>query len=738
MTVKRFPFFKIISALLVLSTAAAAQDTINFSPAIPAPHVYAVEATDNIVVDGKLTEASWRAAPVISDFFKMQPRQGGAYRYHTAVRIVFDKKNLYFGVFCKDSVGKKGVRVQDYRRDFTTDNDVFMIQLDPQNLKRFCVSFQTTPLGTQSDLQVFDDQLQDINWDALWKVKTQVTDSGYYAEFAIPFKSLRYARQTTDSVSWNITFSRIARRDNEQTVFPAIPQTYTPYRMTYGAELKDLSLPPPSTNIRVQPYALYQYAQNTGSDGITAHSSKLKAGGDAKWAVNPHAVLDLTLNTDFAQAEVDQAVNNLTRFNVLFPEKRQFFLEDQGVFAGASIDGIKPFFSRSIGLSNTQFNATPVPIDVGLRFTDRTRERTFASLYVHQEGSGDQGAADFGVMRYLKNYGRENNIGVMFTGRADERDPQKGFAGRNNGTLTVDGLIRPSNTLSIQYLTSVSGNNRPDSLGFSNYFKIKYYNNKFFFYYQNEYISKKYDPAMGFIFQNDVIYHQTVEFISLRPKNKKWSWIRELETGFDVNYYQRASDLTFQQADLYIYPVYLILNNGGVFQYALRPNWQNINFDYSLLGVKLAQGRYSYLVHELTYKSDQSKKFSFLGDFNFGNYYNGAMQSAALGLRYAPNPGIAVSVNYTLNRFQHLGQERVDLQTNLYNAEVRAALNPQVQFSAYYQYNSFDRQGQWNGRASWEFAPLSFIYLVYNENNFRDMPVRNQSAITKISFLKQF
>ena len=729
---------KIILAITLLSNAVRAQDSLNFSPPLKAPVVYAIENKDNIVVDGRLNEESWKAAPVISDFFKLQPRQGGAYLYKTFVKIVYDKKNLYFGVFCKDTAGKKGVRVQDYRRDFTPDNDVFMIQLDPQNLKRFCVSFQATPLGTQGDMQVFDDQLQDINWDALWKVKTTVTDSGYYAEFAIPFKSLRYVKHGNDSVSWNLTFSRIARRDNEQTVFPAIPQTYSPYRMSYGAELKGLQLPPPSTNIRVQPYSLYQYSQSTNSNNVTTNSSTLKFGGEAKWAVTPHAVLDLTLNTDFAQAEVDQAVNNLTRFNVLFPEKRQFFLEDQGVFAGASIEGLKPFFSRSIGLSNTQFNAKPVPIDAGLRFTDRTKDRTFASLYVHQEGTAEQGAADFGVLRYLKNYGKENNIGVMFTDRVDEANPRKGFNTKNNSTLTVDGLVRPGNTLSIQYLTSVSNNNSPDSLGFANYFKIKYFDNKFFFYYQNEFISQKYNPAMGFIFQNNVIYHQTVEFISLRPKNKKWSWIREAEIGFDVNYYQNASDFKFQQADLYIYPIYIVLNNGGVVQYAIRPNWQNINFDFSLLGVKLAQRNYSYTVHELTYQSDQSKKFSFLGDFNFGQYYNGTMQSAALGMRYAPSPMIALSANYTLQKFEDFGLDKVNFRTNLYNAQVRAALNPQLQVSAYYQYNSFGKLGQWNARASWEFAPLSFIYLVYNENNFKDTPVKNQSMIAKVSFLKQF
>lgn len=226
----------------------------------------------------------------------------------------------------------------------------------------------------------------------------------------------------------------------------------------------------------------------------------------------------------------------------------------------------------------------------------------------------------------------------MFIDRVDEADPHKRFSAKNNSTLTVDGLVRPSNTLSILYLTSVSNNNSPDSLGFANYFKIKYYDNKFFFYYQNEFISQKYNPAMGFIFQNNVIYQQTVEFISLRPKNKKWSWIREAEIGFDVNYYQNASDFKFQQADLYIYPIYIVLNNGGVVQYAIRPNWQNINFDFNLLGVKLAQRNYSYTVHELTYQSDQSKKFFIFRGFKLWSILQRHHAIGSAGDAVCPQP----------------------------------------------------------------------------------------------------
>ncbi|HVX50251.1 MAG TPA: DUF5916 domain-containing protein, partial [Chitinophagaceae bacterium] len=433
----------LITALaIILAGSIYAQDTINFPPPVIPATIRAIEAKENITVDGKLNEPSWQAAPVTGNFFRIQPRQGGNYAFKTFVRVLFDKKNLYFGVFCRDTIGKKGVRVLDFTRDFTyTQNDEFMVQLDPQNLKRFCVSFGATPLGTQGDMQVFDDQLVDPDWDALWRVKTTVTDSGWYAEFAIPFKSLRYERQTNDSTAWNVTFSRIARRDYEQTVFPAIPQSYSPFRMAYGAQLTGLTLPPPSINFRVQPYSLYQYNKNTGRDGNTNTSNSLKAGGEAKWAINPHAVLDATINTDFAQADVDAAVNNLTRFNLFFPEKRQFFLENQGVFAGANVQGLNPFFSRSIGLANTQFNANPIPIDAGLRFVDRTSDRAFAALYVHQHGTDDQGAANFGVLRYLKNYGEQNNIGFMVTDRLDEADATKGFIQKNNATFTFDGLI---------------------------------------------------------------------------------------------------------------------------------------------------------------------------------------------------------------------------------------------------------------------------------------------------------
>jgi hypothetical protein len=730
----------IVIGLVMLCFHGAAQDTLregNFQPPSQAPVVYAVEASGTMVVDGILQEPIWQKAPVVRDFFRMEPRQGGAYLHNTEVRVVYDKKNLYFGVFCRDSIGKKGIRVQDLRRDFLYgENDVFYLQLDPQNLQRFCVSFQTTPYGNQRDLQVFDDAFRDNDWDALWRVRTQITDSGYYAEFAIPFVSLRYNRVEADSVSWGMTFARLARRDYEQTVFPAIPQAFSPYRMNYAAQLKGLKLPPPSVNIRVQPYALYQYDQATDVNNKRTEKSVVKAGGEVKWALNPHAVLDLTFNTDFAQADVDRAVNNLTRFNVLFPERRQFFLENSGVYTGANYDGIKPFFSRSIGLSNTQFNADPVPIDAGARYTDRTQERTLAGLYVHQRGTATQGAANFGVFRYLKNYGKQNNIGVMLTHRLDEADVNKGFRQRNNTTLSVDGFIRPNNTWQLEYMVSASRDNNWDTVGFASYVYAGWFPQNWYAGWVTKFVDEKYIPGMGFVFANNTIHHNPGGYRIIRPKGKLGKVIRRFDPGFFVNYYQNANNLKFQSAQLDIFPVYIVFADNALLDMTWHPTWES--FFFQPLGFSVTPDDYFFHRFEIRYRTDASKKIS--ADVNYigGGYYDGKLDEWSALVRIAPSPKIAFTAEYQLNKIRNLGPADVNEDIALYTFGLRMAANPRMQVSAFYQYNSFDERGRWNIRGSWEFAPLSFLYIVFNESSFRNSPVQNQSFISKLTYLKQF
>lgn len=711
---------------------------LNFPPPDLSATIEVKRIINAIMIDGNLTDKDWERAVSITDFFRREPRQGGAIRYETEVKFLYDDQYLYVGAFCKDSAGISGVRVQDLRRDFSWgENDLFGIALDPQNLKQYAQAFQTTPYGNQRDFQNFNGNSYDIGWNTLWTVRTQRTDEGYTVEFAIPFKTLRYAPpKEGEGVEWGVTLVRYARRDIEVSTFPAIPQSFTPYRMTYAAKLTGIEVPPPATNIRVEPYALYQLERLPGTAPSTP--GNVKVGGDLKWGINPHAVLDLTYNTDFAQAEVDRAVNNLERFNIFFPEQRQFFLENSGIWSGAGQQSIRPFFSRRIGLQGS-FNAEAAPIQVGGRFTQRTEKQAIAGLFVRQGATANSPDANFGVARYQRNYGRENNIGIMLTHRFDEGSEVLGLKSNHNTTLAIDGQIRPISQWDIQYLATTSIDETTGETGFAGRISIGQRTNKFYYNWVTEYIDEAYHPGMGFIRQSNFIGHNPGGYYIWRPK--KFSWIRRWDPGIFVNFNHDAIDpLRFQQARLYIFPVYLWFKDNSFFEFSITPTWQNINFAFAPLGVPISRENYFYTRYFANYYTDQSKKWSLNLAYDFGRFYNGNRNTIRFSGRLAPIPHASATLNYEYNNINKLGVAQADIQTHLVTLGSRLAFNPRLQLSVFYQYNSFDQQGRWNLRGSWEYQPLSFIYVVFNDTQINDLtiPFKEQQFISKITYIKQF
>ena len=714
-------------------------DDQNFQPPENPVEITINRATQSINVDGELDEADWQNASTVSDFFRREPRQGGEIKYRTEVKFLYDEKNIYVAAFCADSMGLKGVRVQDLRRDFSWgENDIFGISLDPQNLKQYAQAFQTTPYGNQRDLQNFNGNTFDTGWNTLWKVRTQRTNEGYTAEFAIPFKSLRYNPSLGEQpLDWGVTLVRYARREVEVSTFPPIPQSFTPYRMTYAAKLKAIDAPPPSSNIRIEPYSLYQYDRIESGDSDISEGN-LKVGGDLKWAINPQSVLDLTINTDFAQADVDRAVNNLERFNIFFPERRQFFLENSGIWAGGLQQSIRPFFSRRIGLEGN-FNARPAPIDFGSRYTKRTEKEAIAGLFVRQGETENSRAANFGVARYLRNYGRENNVGVMVTHRLDEKSDALSLEANNNTTITIDGQIRPTSEWDIQYLMTTSIDEGTGETGYTGRIFAGNSSNKFYFGWVTEFTDAKYNPGMGFIRQRDVISHNPGGYYIWRPK--KFDWIRRWDPGMFVTYNHDASDASqFQQASLYIFPIYLWFKDNSFLEVSLFPIWQNINFNFAPLGLTVEQDDYYYTRFLIRYNTDRSKKWSAGFQYNFGDFYDGNRNTLIFSGRLAPIPHFAVTFDYVYNDIQDIGLEDQDLSTHLSSVGLRVALNPRLQFSSFYQYNSFNEQGRVNIRASWEYQPLSFVYVVFNDSQMEDAfsTVNEQQVISKITWIRQF
>lgn len=360
-------------------------------------------------------------------------------------------------------------------------------------------------------------------------------------------------------------------------------------------------------------------------------------------------------------------------------------------------------------------------------------------MYVRQRGTELQAPVNFSLFRYLKNYGKQNNIGVMLTHRNDENQLEKGLESQANTTVTLDGLIRPNDSWTITYLASTSRQNTNDSIGFAGSFYVGWFPNNWYAGWVTRLVDEKYLPGMGLVFANNTIYSNPGGYYIWRPENGWLSkWIRRWDPGFFVNWYQTTTTLATQELSVDAFPIYILTKSNALISYTLSPTVQNYDFAFPILGQTIVPGRYTYTRHEFRYRMDQSRKVSFDSKFSFGGYFNGNLTNLTLSSRIAPIPHIAAEVNYEHNTLTNFGSESANLTTDLYTAGIRLAANPRIQLSGFYQYNTFDKQGRINLRGSWEFAPLSFLHLVYNESNFQSSPISNNSGIVKISYLKQF
>jgi hypothetical protein len=712
----------------LLGWAQSAPET--FLPPDRPPAFRAAAAGGKLVVNGRLDEPAWAAAEVIRGFKQQNPNQGAPASADTEVRVLFDERYLYVGAVCRDDLRNRNhVRVQNLRRDFDWDfNDNFGVVVDGFKDKRNAVSFQTTPRGNLRDLQVVDGTSFNRDWDALWYCRTQITDTAWIAEMAIPWKTLRYPENAQEI---GIVFLRNIRRYNEFTVAPAIPRVFTPYRMAYEAVLTGIAPPKPSANVLVNPYLLAENNRRADGQG-TINEFRPKVGGEVKWAVTPNTVLDATLNTDFAQADADRQVVNLQRFSVLFPERRQFFLENASIFRANVTDFILPFFSRRIGLDEA---GNPIPLDGGLRLTSQTSRRSVGVLAMRQRATSQSPTTHFGVLRYSQNLGAQSRLGGMATYRHDALP-----SAQQNFTATVDGVFRPSQKFNVQGMVSTSRDARAGN-GLASQLWASYATNFIYVGWIGYYV-RNYQPGLGLErFGRDYFYNSPAIDFDLRPKwlPKK---VRRLLPVVYAGLFHTPDLRDLISGNLGMVPLSLEFQNGATAKYTLLANWQKLDATEQLVGVTIAPGYYQYLSQSAELATDFSAKLAGRLTYTWGGYFNGSLQTLATTVRFAPVPFAEFSADYEFNRISRLGTERRQLNTHLLGLNTRLALNPRVQLIGFYQWNSSLNRDLWNVRLSWEYRPLSFLYVVFNSNrvsgpNPRERVVQQQ-GIAKLTYLKLF
>ncbi|MEM9830347.1 MAG: DUF5916 domain-containing protein [Bacteroidota bacterium] len=724
---------------VALSNVTVAQEA--FPPPTKRAEVYATSVDeDAITLDGILDEPIWLAAESISGFIQREPIQGQPATVDTEVRILYSNDYLYVGAVCYDSLAdRRRVRVRNMQRDFQAyGNDRFGVALDGLMDQRNAVGFEVTPYGSQREVQVIDGDEFDGNddWDALWYVRTRINDTAWIAEMAIPWKTLRYQR---GSQAMLISFNRNIRRNNEITTWPAYPRAFSHFRMAYAAVLKGIQPPPPSANLQINPYLLGDIGRTRAGELPQENTREVKVGGEFKWAINPNAVLDGTINTDFAQADVDQQVQNLSRFSVLFPERRQFFLENANIFRTSSSSFIQPFFSRRIGLDD---NGQPIPLDGGLRFTSQTQKQTSGVLAMRQRATGASPAAHFAVGRYVRNFSNQSRLGGMVTFRRDEAFENSGSTtpAQTNATATINSFLRPQQSLSWENMLSVSTDSEAGE-GLAAHSWLWQQKNWGYLGLIGQYVSPNYLPGAGFLALSDYILASPAIDLDLRPK---WlpAFVRSFGPDAFADIFWQASDRTFQQAIAEVSPLDLEFQTGGQFEIRFRREWQQLDDTFQPLGISIAPGFYSFSRVNIRWDTDFSKRIAGGIGYQTGGYYNGQLSSWEGEVRLSPLPHIEFTGSYEYNQIRQVGELEQDLNAHLLFTRTRLALNPRIQLIGSYQWNSASETDIWNVRLAWEYRPLSFIYVVFNSNQSDDLFPENrndaQELIGKVTYLRQF
>jgi hypothetical protein len=512
--------------------------------------------------------------------------------------------------------------------------------------------------------------------------------------------------------------------------------------MAYEGLLDSLSVPKPGTNVRVQPYALTNVQRD--HRGNPADVS-FKTGGDIKWALKTNQVLDLTVNTDFAQADVDQQVNNLQRFSVSFPEKRPFFLENASLLQPGldrNPDGnkqtqmtIQPFFSRKIGLDGA---GNPIDIRYGGRYVYSGDKQAAALMAIRQSPSDSAGVTDFVVGRFTHMLGKSMQVGTLVTSRMQKEGAFKG-SGNNDWSATLDAFYRIDQKWQASGMISATNGSGADQKGVAGYGQLFYKDNLFTGWLNESFVSRNYNPGIGFVNRANVFCTSPGFYFTSRGK---WlpSFIRGYAPGISTDLLHTLSTGKLEEARVSMWPVWLEFQNGGYLGLACQYSYQVLSAPFQPLNATILPGRYSYGRPSIEISSDASRKWSVYYNLALGGYYDGSLLYNKVSLRWSPLPMISISGGLESYGLKNVGAGRLSATYYLYNLQARLAWNPRLQLVAFYQDNTSNSLESLNVKFSWEYRPLSYIYLVWNTRSMVSNGLSDQmsSAICKVSFLKQF
>jgi len=689
-------------------------------------------------IDGEVsTDPAWQSIPAFGGLTQVQPNAGQPSSEKTDIRIGYDDKTFYVSVICYDA-NPSGIVVTDARRDGDLNaTDAFLMILDTYHSGQDGFVFGTNSVGTQYDAQVdnegqgnFNNNRQqggtiggfNLNWDASWEVASKVGDYGWSAEFAIPLKTIRFA--PGENQTWGINFQRNIQKINEKSYWAALPINFNLYRLSMAGDLTGLNLKKPG-NLKLIPYVLaqrqHQNFQEATPDPLRENEADV--GVDLKYSLTPSMTLDLTYNTDFAQVEVDDQQVNLDRFNLFFPEKRPFFLENAGLFSVGSPGEVDLFFSRRIGIGA---GGAQVPIIGGARLSGRANNTNIGVLNMYTDDVIGQGISKnaFTVGRVNHQLGARSWIGGLFVNRngmGDEVDD-------HNSTLAVDGRWGIGKRAQITGYLSKTNTPGLSSSDHSYQVKGNYDWNNWIIRLAYTEVGENFNPEAGFLFRKAfrkpealVLYKyrlpESSPFLEFRPHiswRGYWNFQGFWETSFlhIDNHWEWKSGTE-------VHTGVNFTKEGVVTPF-------NISKD-----VVVPAGTYDHAETLLVFFTNQNKPVSISTRHILGGFFGGT--------RYANSGTLRVRFGDKFTSEWSLSHNDIRLPggnftTDVFRSRISYSFTPSMFLQGLIQYNSVIDSWSTNLRFGWLQQSNTGLFLVYNETR-EDSFLDNQSFTLKFSKL---
>jgi hypothetical protein len=663
--------------------------------------VQAVRITERITVDGRLDEPAWTRAEPATDFIQWEPEPGMPSSEKTEVRFLYNDENLYVGARCWDS-DPTHLTIHELRQDFESrQSDTFAFLLDSLHDLQSAFTFWTNPAGARRDVQTFQDDAQrNVDWDGVWDVKTSIDERGWTAEFIIPFKTLRFSSSTTQE--WGLQILRRIRRRNEDAYWSPLPRRYSTMRASLAGTLTGLENVRQGRNLKIKPYAISSVTQLASAS--LARDLAGDGGVDLKYGLTASTTLDLTYRTDFSQVEADQQQVNLTRFNLFFPEKREFFLENSGMFGlagGGGTTNVFPFFSRRIGLSA---NGTPIPIVGGARMSGTMGTYDVGLLAMQTERAGEVPSSTFIVGRLRRNIRRSSAVGAIVTSRDSTRP------GDYNRLYGVDTLLRFFQSR-FEVSSYLLRSETPDRQGRdqARLLEAGWQDNDFTIAGRYETVQPNFNPEVGFVRRRDMTHYAAETSWRPRPRSNRHVRNFSLAATADLFLDEDGSLETREQS----IETGIAFHNSSMLAVNVTNTFDRLVAPFPIRPtVVIAPGDYTYPRYSVRYNSDLGRAFSGNVNVSGGEFWDGRSWSATGGIDLKPNHHLNIDLTVSRNQVDLPAGE---FTTNLVGLRVLYAFTSNAFFNSFLQYNATTNQFSANTRFNIIHRPLSDLYVVYNE-----------------------